>query len=216
MKKRNQKTSLEVPVAFCPLPFASPRSRGMMLLEAIVWVFVLTIVLLALTTSLLYFYKVNRYAIEQSNAVTSTQRGIDNLVRTIREAAYSSQGAFPIVSIGANDFVFYADTDADPLIEKVHYYVSGTKLMQGITDATGDPPGYTVAEVSSVLSDYVRNLTQSINAFRYYDGSGVEITNYAQWANVRFVQVNLAVNVDPYKLPNQLVLNSSASIRNLK
>lgn len=191
-------------------------SAGMTLLETVVWISILIGVLLALTISLLYFYRVNKYAIEQSSAVTSAQRGMENTIRTVREAAYSSQGAFPIVSIGANDFVFYADVDTDPLIEKVHYYLSGNSFLYGVVHATGDPPVYTSSETVSTIADYVHNIDQNVKVFRYYDKSGVEITDYAKWANVRFVQVNLAVNVDPNKLPNQLVLNSSAAIRNLK
>jgi len=186
------------------------------MIEVIVWVSVLAMVLLALTTSLLYFYRVNKYAIEQASAVLSAQHGVEKVIRTIREAAYSSQGAFPVVSIGANDFVFYSDTDADSLIEKVHYYVSGTGLMEGITNAIGDPPVYTSPEVLSTISDYVRNLDQGVATFRYYDVSGAEITNYTQWEKVRFVKVSIAVNVDPNKLPSQLILNSSAAMRNLK
>ncbi|MEK7106619.1 MAG: hypothetical protein AAB899_00330 [Patescibacteria group bacterium] len=193
-----------------------PRARGLTMLETIVWISILAMTLLALTSSLLYFYRTNRYAIEQSSAVTSAQRGIDKMIRTIREASYSSQGAFPIVSIGANDFVFYADVDSDPLIEKVHYYVSGTRLLEGITDATGDPPAYTGAETTSTISDYIHNLDQSVSAFRYYNASSTEITNYTQWANVRFVKASIIVNVDPNRLPNQLTLSSSATIRNLK
>lgn len=188
----------------------------MTMLEVIVWISVLAAILLAITTSLLYFQRVNRYAIQQSSAVTSAQRGLESAIRTIREASYSSQGAFPVVSIGANDFVFYADADTDALVEKVRYYVSGTGFMQGMTNAAGDPPEYTSAEVVSELSDYIRNIDQSVQAFRYYDASGAEITDYAKWADVRFVQVSLVVNVDPNKLPNQLVLTSSAALRNLK
>lgn len=196
--------------------YSKNYSAGMSLIEAVIWISILTMVLVALNSSLLYFYRTNRYAVEQSTAVTSAQRGIDKLVRTIREASYSSQGAFPIVSIGANDFVFYADVDADPLIEKVHYYVSGTDLIGGITDATGDPPVYTSAEATSTLSSYVHNLDQNVPTFRYYDANGTEITDYTQWANVRFVNVSLVVNVDPNKLPNQLTMSSSAALRNLK
>ncbi|MDO8521756.1 MAG: hypothetical protein Q7S08_00520 [bacterium] len=232
MKQENQKTKKRTTIAHTGLRFVTALSadksggywisasrypaRGMTLLEAAVWVSILTLVLLALNASLLFFYRTNKYAVEQSTAVTSAQHGIDRLVRIIREASYSSQGAFPVVSTGANDFVFYADVDADLLIEKVHYYISGTNLMQGITDATGDPPGYTTAEATSTLSDYVRNISQNVSTFRYYDVNGAEITDYSKWANVRFVNVNLAVNVDPNKLPNQLTMSSSAALRNLK
>lgn len=187
----------------------------MTMIEIAVWVSVLTIVLLALTSSVLYFNRTNKYAVEQASAVTSAQRGIERTVRTIREAAYSSQGAFPIVSIAANDFVFYADVDTDLLIEKVRYFIQGTNLVQGITDATGDPPAYTTAEATSTVSEYVHNLDQNVPAFQYYDKNGAEITNYTNWAGVRRVKVSVVVNVDPNKLPNQLVLYSSAAIRNL-
>ena len=192
------------------------RARGMTLIEVTVGISVLIMVLLALTTTLQSFYSTNRYAIGQSSAVTSAQRGMDKVIRAIRESAYSSQGAFPIVSIAANDFIFYANVNSDPLIERVHYFVSGTSLIEGIISATGDPPAYTTAEATSTLSDYVHNLDQNVKTFRYYDGAGVEITDYSKWANVRFVEVSIVVDVDPNKPPNQLTLRSSAGIRNLK
>src|SRR3989338_7939564 len=111
---------------------ARHRARGMTFIEALIWVALFTLVILALVASILYFYRTNRYAIEQSNAVTFSQKGIGKMVRVIREAAYSSEGAYPIVSIAANDFIFYADIDNDPLIEKIHYYLSGTDLIEGI------------------------------------------------------------------------------------
>jgi len=191
-------------------------NRGLTMIESAIWISILSVTLISLMTSILYFYRTNKYAIQQSSAVSSAQSGIERMVRTIREASYSSQGAFPIVSIGQNDFIFYADVDTDPLIEKIHYYISGTNLIQGTTDATGDPPVYTTAEIASAISDYVRNLSEGVVTFRYYDTDGAEITNYAQRANVRFVRVNVVVNVDQNKLPNQLNLSSSAALRNLK
>jgi len=187
---------------------------GMTFIEALIWVALFTLVILALVASILYFYRTNRYAIEQSNAVTFSQKGIGKMVRVIREAAYSSEGAYPIVSIAANDFIFYADIDNDPLIEKIHYYLSGTDLIEGIVDAAGDPPSYAGAETLSTLSEQVRNIGQ-VSTFNYYDKDGAEITNYSNKAAVRFVKVNLIVNVDPNRLPNQITLSSSAAMRNL-
>lgn len=185
------------------------------MIETVVWIAVFVSAMLAIVSALLYFYHTNSYAIEQATATASAQHGLEQIVRTIREAAYSSQGAFPIVSISENDFVFYADVDDDSLIERVHYYISGTNLMRGVLKATGNPPDYTGSETSSVVADYVRNIEQGITTFHYYDELGSEITNYANWTSVRFVQVALAVNVTVGTLPNQFTLNSSAAIRNL-
>jgi type II secretory pathway pseudopilin PulG len=189
--------------------------KGITLIETLVWIAAFTAAMLATVSSLLYFYRTNSYAIEQSSAVSSAQRGLEQVMRTIREAAYSSQGAFPIHSIAANDFIFYADIDNDALIERVHYYLSGTDLMRGIMEATGNPPDYTTPETATVLAEYVRNTAQGLTTFRYYDELGTEITNYSNWTSVRFVKVTLAVNVNTATLPNQLTLDSSAAIRNL-
>ncbi len=187
----------------------------MTLIEAMVWIAVLVIVFEALGMTLQYFYRTNRYALEQANAVTSGQRGLEQMVKVIREAAYSSQGAFPIVSIDDDEFVFYADVDSDALIERVHYYLSGTELMRGIIEPTGNPPDYVGAESVSQVASYVRNTSLATPIFTYYDELGNQITDYDNWAFVRFVQVTLVVNIDANSLPNQLSLNSSAALRNL-
>lgn len=189
--------------------------RGITMIETLVWIAVFVSAMIAVSSSLLYFYRTNRYAVEQASAVSSAQRGLDQVVRMVREAAYSSQGAFPIVSIGANDIVFYADVDTDYFVERVHYYLQGTNLVRGVIEPTGNPPDYTGAETTSVVAEYVRNTAQGISTFRYYDALGAEITNYANWTSVRFVKVTLGVNVNVETLPNQLTINSSAAIRNL-
>ena len=191
------------------------KQQGITIIEALVWIAVFTAAMLAIVSSLLYFYRTNSYAIEQATATASAQRGLEQMMRTIREGAYSSEGAFPIVSVAADDFIFYADIDSDALIERVHYYISGTDLIRGVTEASGNPPSYTGGETTTVISEYVRNVAQGLTTFRYYDELGSEITNYANWTAVRFVKVTLAVNVNIATLPNQLTLNSSAAIRNL-
>ncbi len=188
----------------------------MTLIEAMVWIALFISAMLAITSTILYFYRTNSYALEQATAVTSAQRGLEQIVRVVREASFSSQGAFPIVSIAANDFVFYADVDEDPLIERVHYYLSGTNLMRGVLDPTGNPPDYIGAETTEVVAEYVRNVSQGLSVFRYYDSLGAEIaSSTSSYTAVRFVNVNLAVNVNVTTLPNQLSLSSSAALRNL-
>lgn len=190
-------------------------NRGLTLIETIVWVAVLLLIFQALSSTITYFYRTNRYGLEQASAVTAGQRGLEQMMKSIREAAYSSQGAFPIVSIAANDIVFYADVDSDALVERVHYYLQGTNLMRGVVDATGNPPDYTTSETATQVTEYVQNGTTGTSVFRYYDELGNEISNYSNWAYVRYVKVSLDVNVSTATLPNQLTLSSSAAIRNL-
>ena len=67
--------------------------RGMTIIEALVWVAVFTSAMIALVTAILSFYRTSSYAIEQASAVASAQHGIDVMVRALREASYSSNGA---------------------------------------------------------------------------------------------------------------------------
>lgn len=191
------------------------HTSGLSLIEVVVWIAVFISAMLALTTSLLFFYRTSNYAIQQASATASAQRGIDTMIRTIREASYASNGAYPIVSLAANDFKFYADIDSDVGIERVHHYLSGTALLKGVVEPSGDPAVYTGAETVSTTSVDVRNIAQSTSLFTYYDKNGTLISDYAKIGNVRYVSATLLVDVDPNKSPIPLTLRSSAALRNL-
>ena len=191
------------------------RSHGFSTLETLMWISMFVLTMGAIMSSILYFYRVNTVTINQASSVASAQRGVDTMVRTIREAAFASDGAYPVISLADNQFAFYADVDADAFIEKVRYYLSGTTIVEGIVNPSGDPPVYTGTEATSVISDYVRNTAENLVMFTYFDEDGAPITNYANIADVRFVTVNIVVDVDTNKLPNPFFLRSSAAMRNL-
>ncbi len=191
------------------------HERGLSLIETVVWISVFTSAMLALTTSVIYFYRTSNYTIQQAGATASAQRGMDLMIRTAREASYASNGAYPVVSLTGNDFRFYADIDDDVGIEQLHYYLSGTSLMRGVIEPSGDPAVYTGTETVSIVSQDVRNIAQSTLLFRYYDKNGTLMTDYARIGDVRYVSATLLVDVDPNKTPTPLSLSSSAALRNL-
>ncbi len=187
----------------------------MTMIEAVVWIGVFLSATLALTTSVLYFYRTSNYTIQQATATASAQHGIDLMVRTIREASYASNGAYPVASLAANDFRFYADVDSDPGIELIHYYLSGERLFKGVIEPAGDPSVYTGAEATSSVSEYVKNISNNTALFTYYDKNGAAITDYSKIADVRFVAANLLIDVDTLKTPVPINLRSTAAMRNL-
>jgi type II secretory pathway pseudopilin PulG len=191
-------------------------SRGMTLVETVVWVSITSMLLLAIVQSVQYFYRTNTYAVEQGAAITSAQRGIENMIKTMREAAYSSNGAWPIIAMSTTSFAFYADVDDDPFIEQIRFYLAGDSLMRGVIDPSGDPPVYTNPEQVSTISDNVRNTDQDVILFRYYDVDGNLMVDLTKIAEVRFVQATVVVNINPFRLPNQFTLRSTAALRNLK
>ena len=187
----------------------------MTILEVFIWVVIFIFVIVATVSSILYFYRSNTTTINQASAISSGQHGLDEMMRVIREAAYANDGAYPITSMAANQFSFYADVDSDSFIEKLRYFLQGNTVVRGIIDPSGDPPVYTGAEATSTIVEYVRNSAQGVTTFAYYDKNGALMSDLSKIADVRFVTVNLRIDVDTTQLPDAITLRSSAGIRNL-
>ena len=190
---------------------------GMTIIEVAVWVGVFTMAMLALTQSLLFFYKVNRYTLQDATAIASAQHGMDAVVRALRTASYSNVGAYPIISIAPNQISFYANViKNDPLIQQVRFFVQGTSLFEGIIEPSGNPLTYaSSSETITTLSNYVQNAAQATTTFFYYDQNGAPISNFTNVSALRYVTVSLIVDVSTTTSPNQLNLISSAALRNL-
>jgi Tfp pilus assembly protein PilW len=190
--------------------------RGLTLIDVIVWISVFLVVIIALISALTSFYKTNRFAIDQADATASAQRGIDRMVRVIREASYSVQGAYPIISLSSTSMTFYADTNNDGYAERVRFFLESEALKQGvITPQVGSLTPYAGTETISVISSYVRN-DVSTPLFQYYDDSGVILASYADVDDARFVVASLVVDIDPLRTPTLMTLRSSAAMRNLR
>ena len=191
--------------------------RGFTFLEAIVATSIVTIVMVAIVNSVLFFYRANTSSIEQAYQIDSARRGIEFMVRDLREMSHGDNGAYPILEMASTSVTFYSDTDKDASVEQITYDVSATTtLTRTVVDASGTPPEYTGGGVSSIVSTFVRNLEEVQPIFRYYDGTGTEITNYDDVANVRSVTVNIVVNIQPIRRPDEFTLRSSATLRNLR
>jgi hypothetical protein len=190
---------------------------GFTIIETLVVIGAFAFIMVAVTSSILYFYKSNTITLEQAYAINSARKGIEFMTRDIKEIIYSDEGAYPIISIDANSFYFYSDVDRDSSIERIRYFIDGTDLKKGLTESAGDPPQYLdINEVISVVSDNSRNIEQGISVFRYFDNQGNEIIDYANISDVAFVKVNMVVNVNANRLPDEFTLRSSATLRNLK
>lgn len=190
--------------------------RGFTMIDVVVWVSIFLISIMALVSSVVYFYRTNRFAVDQASSIASAQRGIDTMVRVMREAAYSTNGAYPVISFSANSFSFYADLTNDGYAEQIRFFLESNQLKRGVVSpAIGSQTPYSGAETISVISSYVRN-DASTPLFQYYDAAGVAITNYSAIASVRFVVATLVADVDPLRTPTLLTFRSSATLRNVK
>jgi len=189
---------------------------GFTLIETITFITVFTLVMIVIVSSVIYFYRSNTYTVEQSFAVNSARKGIEFMVRDIREATYSDLGSYPLIDGSEYSIYFYSDIDRDDKVERIRYFLEGTTLKKGTTESSGNPLIYNDGnEVISTISEEVRNEEQSTPIFKFYDENSGEIFNVPiNLTNVAFVTVNLIVNINPLRLPNEFTLRSSAALRN--
>jgi prepilin-type N-terminal cleavage/methylation domain-containing protein len=190
--------------------------RGMTFLEMLVTTAIFAIIMAAIVNSVIFFYRANTSSIEQSYQIDSARRGVEFLVRDLREAAYGDDGSYPLATIGSTTLTFFSNTDKDLAIERIRYELVGTALSRHELESQGVPPVYTGVGATSSVSQYVRNLDEGVPLFRYYDESGNEILDYDEVGAVRSVVVNLIVNIQPIRAPEEFTLRSTATLRNLR
>lgn len=190
--------------------------RGMTLVEMIVVVAIFTMLMLAVGESISSFYRFNAYTIAQAYQVQNARRGMEQLVRDLREMTFADDGTFPLARMEDNLVGFYSDIDRDNSVEYVEYELTGTTLEKRIYDATGTPPVYEdTPDETDVLSEYVQNINQNTPTFTYYDEGGNEATATSTVIDIRYIRAGLVVNIDPVRDPGEFTLRSSAALRNL-
>lgn len=194
------------------------QQRGMTLVETVIVVFIFSMLSLTLANIITTFYSHNAYTIAQANQVSHARRGVESLVRDIREMTYADDGSFPLVSMDDHAISFYSDIDRDDSVELVVYDLASTTLYKYVYDATGFPPTYSTStpDQTFIISEYVQNLLQGQTSFSYYDTDGNLVAATSSVTDVRYVDTRLIINIDPVRDPGEFMLRSSASLRNLK
>ncbi|MFZ2252539.1 MAG: hypothetical protein WAW13_00025 [Minisyncoccia bacterium] len=193
-------------------------SFGFTLTETVVVVALFTIIMLAIMESIASFYRLNAYTIAQAYQVDNARRGVEQMVRDLREMTYADNGTFPLTRVEDYRTGFYSDIDRDNSVEYIEYSLASTTLYKKVFNATGSPLTYstTTPESTTTLSEYVQNEIQNIPIFVYYDINGNPATATTTVTDIRYVEVSVIVNIDPIRDPGQYMLRSSAALRNLK
>jgi len=68
--------------------------KNFTLIETLITLATFTILILAVSSSIVYLYRTSSYDIQQAQAIDSARRGVDTMVREIREATDADTGAY--------------------------------------------------------------------------------------------------------------------------
>lgn len=197
------------------------NTQGITLLEVIVSVAIFVIATGIVSSFVIQGSRVQDIALGQNTAITEARRGVETMVREIREIQIADNGAFPLITADDFEFTFYGDIDKDSSVERVRYFLDGTDFKKGTIEPRTNPVSYyTSDEVIVTLSRYVRNTSTPL--FTYYNGDwpGDVVNNPlptpADITDPRFVNVYLKINVKPNTAPTDFDLTSDVQIRSLK
>jgi hypothetical protein len=190
----------------------------MTLIEMIVLIGVYVVLLLAITTSSLNLYRSNAYAFAQAGEINNARIGTTQWYRDVREMVTGEDGTYPIAVIDQHRFGYYSDTDQDDSVEYVEYILATTTLSKYTYNAAGSPAAYDLMNPDSRedLSYYVQNINQATSTFFYYDNAGNQLSSTSPFIDVRYIEMQLIINIDPTRSPGEFMLRSSVAPRNLK
>jgi prepilin-type N-terminal cleavage/methylation domain-containing protein len=197
--------------------------KGLTLVEMLVAMVIFSLILIGALMLIKYIYKNYGFAMEQGLSLNEVQKGLKVLTDDIRGGRQADSGAYAVVSANKFDFVFYADIDNDNITERIHYYFQNNSIKKGVTSPAGTPASYPSEDQSTTtLVTHVIN-TDDQPLFYFYD------TNYptdqtnnplavpiSDVSKIRLVKIDMFYNLDPFRAPNNIRLESFVEMRNLK
>lgn len=151
--------------------------RGFTLVETLVTIFVFTLILGVLFGSVLILYRTQSYTWQQSIAIDEARRGIETMVKEIRNARPGDDGSYPIEKAGDKEFVFYSDIDGDGKTERVRYFLgtvnSGSQTQECQTSVSG-------GTCSVNFSNFLQGTLVSSTVMVSVDGDFGQSSEYAE------------------------------------
>jgi len=134
--------------------------KGISLVETIIFLFVFSLVMAAVVLFILLSYRSYSYSFQQSRAINEARRGVETMIKEIREARIAEDGSYVIAEADDFQFIFYSDIDKDDRIERVRYFLEtgGTQAGSDIQECvTFDDGGW--CEV--VFADFISGSLES-------------------------------------------------------
>lgn len=195
---------------------------GMSLVEMLIAIAIFTIGILGFTQLFVYSWRQNAYTMEMGQSSMAVSQGANKMVQYLREARQGDDGSYPVVSANENDLVVFGDYDQDKITERLHFYRSGEDIILGIRKpTTGFPKTYAAgdAETKVIASHIVNDVDTPV--FAYYNSKYPEdsvnnpIATPAAAPNVRLVRIDLHMNIDLNRAPDNVQIKSFVEIRNL-
>lgn len=197
------------------------RFTGFTLVEVTVAGFMLMVVVTI--GGAFWYYTRNSYqfSMTQYRLTENANRAVQRMALEIREAQDAMDGAYPLATLADNELVFYADTNNDGQVNRIHYWVNGTNVMRGVVTPSGNPPQYDLStEKTTILAEQLSSNYSPL--FTYYNGDWPGDTTHNPLAvagrtlTTRMVGITLPLTIDDANGTSSFSAQTVIHIRNLK
>lgn len=192
---------------------------GFSVIEALVAIFVVTLVATAVGTFQKDVFALNRIFSSSLIAQDEARRALKTMSATVRSASPSSTGAYALAHVATSSLTFYSNVDGDPLKERIRYFLDGTVLKRGVTKPSGNPLTYNPADetIGELVHDVVNGTTPVFSYYdTTYDGTTPALAEPIDIAVVRLAKITIVIDREPSAPPGPVTLTTQVSMRNLK
>jgi len=119
------------------------KNKGFTLIEMLVTMAVFVVALGAITVFVTTSYKSQAYTFQQATATEEGRKGIETMVKELREAKMGDNGAYIIESAQDYEIIFYSDIDKDGETERVRYFIYESSSLSNEGDCVSYGQGGT-------------------------------------------------------------------------
>ncbi len=99
------------------------KQFGFTLIETLIAIAVFTMALGVVSGFAIMSYKGQAYTFQQATAIDEARKGIETMVKELREAKIGDDGSYIIEKAEDHEIIFYSDIDKDGATERVRYFI---------------------------------------------------------------------------------------------
>jgi type II secretory pathway pseudopilin PulG len=114
---------------------------GFTLIETVVAIAIFTLTISIVSGLILMAYRTHSYNWQQSAAIEEARKGVDVMIKELREARSGEDGSYPIEVAGDKEIIFFSDINNDNKTERVRYFwgavTSGISVKECVSYSRG-------------------------------------------------------------------------------
>jgi prepilin-type N-terminal cleavage/methylation domain-containing protein len=141
----------------------------------------------------------------------------NNTASVMREFEFSTRAATQVLTAQKDELKFYRFYDLTSISPKqIRYFVDGNVFKVGVTEPVGTPPSVTYPADNEKIDLLVEDVTNPSSIFNYFDGSGTELIEPVNTANIKMVGITISLDKDVNLPPEAITQETKVTLRNLK